>query len=621
LGSLHRYYTGFNLSVAGSPSKCALYQYFRCLLCKQAFLLSVRYLTPARAASYIINLMERLKSYSYLSNVTLPYLVNIALITLIYFVSAKLGLSLAEDTKQVTTVWPPTAISLVILLLFGYRYWPGVFLGAFTANISTQEPFGIATAIAIGNTLEALAGAYLLRRFVDFNGKLETVKSVLGLVILAALFSTIISATIGTASLAAGGLIEWSNYEPVWLTWWIGDMIANLILAPFLIIVISRDFWRLVRENLYEAAILLILSSTAAVIAFTSESGAQLAEFSLAYLAFPFVIWGALRFREFGAISVTLIFTSVAVIGTINGLGPFNEGMSVEENLIFLYLFMGVLAVSSMLLGSAIAETKQSELDLMKRSEDYAEAESRLIHSLLRRRESERRRDQLISMASHELKTPLTSATVFSEILQRHLGKTPRKSKQALEYATRISGALDRLTKLTGDLIDVSRSRTGKLRLQMKGVDINILVAAVVADLKLIDQNHHMTIEGQAKRKVKIDEIRIRQVLVNLLNNAKAYSPVGSEIVVSIAKVDEDLIIKVIDSGPGIAKKERGRIFEAFYQKDDGRKGRAGFGLGLYVSRQIMDLHGGKIWVESSSGKGSTFAFSLPISGPSKLKK
>ena len=565
--------------------------------------------------------MERLKSYSYLSNVTLPYLVNIALITLIYFVSAKLGLSLAEDTKQVTTVWPPTAISLVILLLFGYRYWPGVFLGAFTANISTQEPFGIATAIAIGNTLEALAGAYLLRRFVDFNGKLETVKSVLGLVILAALFSTTISATIGTASLAAGGLIEWSNYEPVWLTWWIGDMIANLILAPFLIIVISRDFWRLVRENLYEAAILLILSSTAAVIAFTSESGAQLAEFSLAYLAFPFVIWGALRFREFGAISVTLIFTSVAVIGTINGLGPFNEGMSVEENLIFLYLFMGVLAVSSMLLGSAIAETKQSELDLMKRSEDYAEAESRLIHSLLRRRESERRRDQLISMASHELKTPLTSATVFSEILQRHLGKTPRKSKQALEYATRISGALDRLTKLTGDLIDVSRSRTGKLRLQMKGVDINILVAAVVADLKLIDQNHHMTIEGQAKRKVKIDEIRIRQVLVNLLNNAKAYSPVGSEIVVSIAKVDEDLIIKVIDSGPGIAKKERGRIFEAFYQKDDGRKGRAGFGLGLYVSRQIMDLHGGKIWVESSSGKGSTFAFSLPISGPSKLKK
>jgi len=565
--------------------------------------------------------MERLKSYSYLSNVTLPYLVNIALITLIYFVSAKLGLSLAEDTKQVTTVWPPTAISLVILLLFGYRYWPGVFLGAFTANISTQEPFGIATAIAIGNTLEALAGAYLLRRFVDFNGKLETVKSVLGLVILAALFSTIISATIGTASLAAGGLIEWSNYEPVWLTWWIGDMIANLILAPFLIIVISREFWRLVRENLYEAAILLILSSTAAVIAFTSESGAQLAEFSLAYLAFPFVIWGALRFREFGAISVTLIFTSVAVIGTINGLGPFNEGMSVEENLIFLYLFMGVLAVSSMLLGSAIAETKQSELDLMKRSEDYAEAESRLIHSLLRRRESERRRDQLISMASHELKTPLTSATVFSEILQRHLGKTPRKSKQALEYATRISGALDRLTKLTGDLIDVSRSRTGKLRLQMKGVDINILVAAVVADLKLIDQNHHMTIEGQAKRKVKIDEIRIRQVLVNLLNNAKAYSPVGSEIVVSIAKVDEDLIIKVIDSGPGIAKKERGRIFEAFYQKDDGRKGRAGFGLGLYVSRQIMDLHGGKIWVESSSGKGSTFAFSLPISGPSKLKK
>jgi signal transduction histidine kinase len=180
---------------------------------------------------------------------------------------------------------------------------------------------------------------------------------------------------------------------------------------------------------------------------------------------------------------------------------------------------------------------------------------------------------------------------------------------------------LDRLSKLTGDLIDVSRSRTGKLRLQLERIDINQLVASVVSDSRLIDDSHPISIEGQISRRAKIDSVRIRQVLVNLLNNAKTYSPPNSEIIVSVVQANPDLIIKVIDYGRGIARPEQDKIFEAFYQKEGTKKAQTGFGLGLYISKQIITLHGGKIWVDSQAGKGSTFAFSVPINGPSKAGK
>ncbi|HEY3132423.1 MAG TPA: MASE1 domain-containing protein, partial [Acidobacteriota bacterium] len=148
----------------------------------------------------------------------LPYPVLVLAIAVIYLGAAKLGLSMAFVAEQVTAVWPPTGMALAAVLLFGYRIWPGLWLGAFLANVTIHEPLGTAVGIALGNTLEALVGAWLLHR-TRFRGSLERLKDVLSLVVLAVLASTIVSATIGTTSLCLGRVQPWSAYRPLWWVW------------------------------------------------------------------------------------------------------------------------------------------------------------------------------------------------------------------------------------------------------------------------------------------------------------------------------------------------------------------------------------------------------------------
>src|SRR5437870_1462016 len=164
---------------------------------------------------------------------TPDYFFKIVVVAAGYFLAAKFGLSLAGATKQVTTIWPPTAISLTVLFLGGYRLWPGVWLGAFIANIFTHEPVLVALSIATGNTLAGLTGVYLLHRLAQFRGNLTRVNGVLSLIVVAFL-STTISATIGTSTLVISHLATASHYHSVWLVWWLGDTMGILIFAPFL---------------------------------------------------------------------------------------------------------------------------------------------------------------------------------------------------------------------------------------------------------------------------------------------------------------------------------------------------------------------------------------------------
>src|SRR6476620_3128839 len=136
----------------------------------------------------------------------------------IYFGAAKLGLSMAVTAEQVSAVWPPTGIALAAILIFGHRIWPGIWLGAFMANATANEPIGTACGIALGNTLEAVIGAWLLR-WAGFDKSLERLKDVLSLIVLAACVSTAISATIGVASLTLGGVQPWSNFASLWSVW------------------------------------------------------------------------------------------------------------------------------------------------------------------------------------------------------------------------------------------------------------------------------------------------------------------------------------------------------------------------------------------------------------------
>ncbi len=298
----------------------------------------------------------------------LLYLAQASLLAAVYFGGGKLGLSLASVEGIVTLVWPPTGIALAGLLLGGYRLWPGVFLGAFLVNILTDAPLAAVMGISVGNTLEAVTGAYLLRRLVGFRNSLERLRDVLGLVFLAAALSTIVSATSGVASLGLTGVIPWAAAASTWWVWWLGDAMGALVVAPALLTWGHelRPAWP--SRRLLEAALLLAALILVSQTIFSGWLAPHVVNDPLAYTLFPFLIWAALRFGQRGAVTATLIGTSMAVGGTAQGLGPFAQ-QTVHLNLLLLSGFMSTAAVTAMLLAAVVAERRRAE-EALRASEE-----------------------------------------------------------------------------------------------------------------------------------------------------------------------------------------------------------------------------------------------------------
>jgi PAS domain S-box-containing protein len=313
-------------------------------------------LRPDQTPDFTLSISEALETVMRVR--PFPYLAGVLALAGVYFGAAKLGLSLASVAPQVTVVWPPTGIALAAVLLFGPRAWPGIALGAFLANATTpRETWLVACGIAVGNTLEALAGAWLLRRLVGFDNSLGRLKDALGLVVLAAGLSTMVSATIGVASLCLGGVQPWSLCESLWSVWWLGDATGDLVVAPVLLAWAAgpRSRWR--RQQAVEALALLVCVGTVSAVVFVAAGERPVPGLPLEYTLFPFVIWAALRFGQRGSAPTTCAALGIAIWGTVRGSGPFAGGTP-HDSLVLLDVYTAVLAVTALLLAAAITERK-----------------------------------------------------------------------------------------------------------------------------------------------------------------------------------------------------------------------------------------------------------------------
>ena len=289
----------------------------------------------------------------------LRQLAGVAILVAVYFTTAKLGLLMDAVSGFATTVWPPTGISLVALSVFGYRLWPGVALGAFLVNASAGAPLLTAFGMAAGNALEAVLGTYLLRRFAGFRGSLDRVQGVVWFVVGVAGLSTMVSATIGVTSGWLGGLIPSATVGKAWLTWWLGDAMGDLILAPLLFIWAERPRIVLSPWRIAEAGALLASLVMVSLLAFGAVSTSDRAIFSQPYVLFPFLIWAALRFWQHGTVTATFTVATVAIWRTAAGFGPFARG-TVNESLLFLQAFMGIVAVTMLVFAAGISERRRA---------------------------------------------------------------------------------------------------------------------------------------------------------------------------------------------------------------------------------------------------------------------
>jgi len=228
------------------------------------------------------------------------------------------------------------------------------------------------------------------------------------------------------------------------------------------------------------------------------------------------------------------------------------------------------------------------------------------------RMELEKRKDDFVSMASHELKTPITSMKMYLDILQMQTDKY--KDRQVHKYIQTLKSQVNKLKNLASDLLDLSRIETGKLHLQLDIFSLNGLAKDVIDSIQLTHKKHKLYFKDNVHLHVYADSFRVYQVLTNLITNAIKYSPNADKIIITISKHNNEGIISVQDFGIGIPKDKQDKIFDKFFQvTDPSAQTFPGLGMGLYISKEIMQQHGGRLWLESSKGKGSTFYFSLPL--------
>ncbi|MBC7875906.1 MAG: diguanylate cyclase [Anaerolineales bacterium] len=287
----------------------------------------------------------------------------IILLTIFYFFAGKLGLSFASVNPNTTAIWAPTGIALAAFLIFGEYIWPAILVGAFLVNYTTSGLIQPSILIAIGNTLEGLVGAYLINQFAGGIHAFERTQNVLKFAILAAIFGPALSATIGVTSLIWSGLAAQSDYLSIWLTWWLGDAAGALIVAPLLIVWAAgpKTSWTSARALeaifLFLSLILLCL----AVFSDLSPFGAN--NLPLGFTIVPWIIWAAFRFGQRGAATTTIIITVIAIMGTLQGFGPFVRTLP-NESLLLLQSFIATITITALVIAALVSERQEIENEL-----------------------------------------------------------------------------------------------------------------------------------------------------------------------------------------------------------------------------------------------------------------
>ncbi len=273
-------------------------------------------------------------------------------VAVVYFAAAELGLSLAFIHDNVSPVWPPTGVAVAALLLFGYRAWPGVLIGAFAANALTPIPIGAVLAIAAGNTLEALAAVFIMRR-AGFKNSFNRAKQVVWFLV-ALMAGTMIAASIGNASLCLAGAAQWEQFGSLWLTWWLGDLVGGLVVAP-LIVTWATISQPSLKARWAETLLLFTLLFIASMMLFGGWFPASVQTYPLAHMAFPFLIWAAFRLGQRGATASLLVLATVAIWGTRQGYGNFARSTP-NESLLMVQVYIGATAVMCLFLVASIEE-------------------------------------------------------------------------------------------------------------------------------------------------------------------------------------------------------------------------------------------------------------------------
>jgi signal transduction histidine kinase/CheY-like chemotaxis protein len=526
-------------------------------------------------------------------------------IGVIYFALAKAGLALASIHPSATPIWPPTGFALAAVLLWGYWTWPAIFAAALIANVTTAGSIATAIAIATGNSLEAIVGAYLINRWSNGRNTFSTPNSVARFTLICFVIATPISATIGLSSLAIAGNIEWTNFANVWVTWWLGDVAGALVVAPVTVLWASSHYHVLSSNEILETVGVLVTAVAVGLIVFSPLIEQTPSRDPLGFLAILPLLWAGLRRGPRDTATVALVLAGMTVWGTLTGSGPFTTA-DLNVSFLLVLMFLISITVPSLLLSADVAVRKKVEENL------------RRAHNELERKVADRTQEltlanaaksRFFAMASHDLRQPLDALILFVAQLRLPLNPSERaKTVEGVEAATR------EMDEMFNSLLDISKLDAGTLTPKITQFPIARLL-----------QDIETTFDQAAREKglrlrvirndawVRSDAMLLERILLNLVSNAVSHTSRGG-VIVGCRRRGEILRIEVWDSGPGIPENQRGNIFGEFFQLPSSKRDRqGGLGLGLAIVERLCLLLDHQIELASIVERGSRFTIMVPI--------
>jgi signal transduction histidine kinase len=543
-----------------------------------------------------------------------------AMVGVAYFLTSRLGLAFVVQPEGIAGIWPASGLMLAVLVSTPRHSWAASIAGMMVANVSANLISGSSVIVSLGfaaaNALEPLAAALLLKRFWGIPLTFTRLRDVVGLVLVAAGCSNLLTSFVGAAvsSLSFG-----APFFDVWRVWWIADGLGMLVTAPALLT------WRHARDYLLPSltplrlleligAFLLLATTTQLVFGQSSDLLRN-----APYLVFPLLLWIAVRFGPAATSYALVIVTAISIANTINSMAANHTPET--RFLLETQLFLGVAAISKLALAAIMTERRLAEANLRESEARYRDLAARYAQTLeqaqlyegerrarLAAEEADKLKLQFLAMISHELRTPLTSIKGFiTTLLAQDIEIDPPTQRKFLNIADEET---DRLQDLISQLLDLSQMQAGTLRINPQPSSVYRILEAAQPQLETVSANHSLKVYIESSLPpIQADQSRIVQVLSNLVQNAAKYSPTSSPITVTVEQEAQFVRFNVRDEGKGIPIELQKAAFEAFRQLQTNGKG---IGLGLAICKGLVEAHGGRIWVDDRVGTGTTMSFTLP---------
>ncbi len=530
------------------------------------------------------------------------YILQFILLSAASVLGALLGFSLLPIGASAALVWPSSAIGIAALFLFGFDLWPAVLLSITTVLVMRGGSLPIGIAVALGNTAEALLGAYILREYINFNPLLNSLRNAVG-VILASIVPTLFSGGIVAVSFYFLGRISIDDVQSLWISLWVGHAVTCLSFMPFVVRWLYRPIFTKTQAEISEG--IFIFSSIAAIsflLFWTTYS--SVGGVSLVYILILPLLWAALRSGPRGTTLALAIVSIVSTSGVLYGSGPLSTSHN-PQTIFLLQVLLGVLDLIFIIIAAIIEERKDITNSL-------AASVSNLEHAIEKIRGEDQAKANFLAILAHELRNPLAPIVSSVELL-----KIETSPESRAELIDTVESHTRMISLLLDDLLDITRITHNKFELRPERVTLSYVLKRSLETVQTIinARKHTLKVDiPQREMLLTADPIRLEQVFVNLLNNAAKYTDEGGTIELVAKQKGNSAVVSISDNGIGMAPGKIGGIFELFGQIRDIGRGSGGLGVGLSLTKRLVELHKGTIEAYSPGlGKGSMFTVRLPL--------